>query len=190
MKDGLHVLTQRRVEIVSDRLRESVIERLSLYSYLCAPTRPRPQLPRYHTSKAFLFQKHILDTIFTMDSPRPTKRQRTLPSPPTTIHDPEASSILDRAIRVLSIEATALSHVTRLYQTDPAAREGLLNAVETIAKSQEAGGKVIICGVGKSGLVGRKTTATMKSLGIGVSFLHAAEAAHGDLGDIKKVRAD
>lgn len=125
-----------------------------------------------------------------MDSPRPSKRQRTLPSPPTTIHDPEALSILDRAIRVLSIEATALSHVTRLYQTDPAAREGLLNAVDAIAKSQEAGGKVIICGVGKSGLVGRKTTATMKSLGIGVSFLHAAEAAHGDLGDIRKVCAD
>lgn len=121
-----------------------------------------------------------------MDSPRPCKRQRTLPSPPTVIHDPEGMAILDRATKVLSVEATALSHVTRLYQTDPHARQGLLSAIETIVKSQAEGGKVVICGVGKSGLVGRKTVATMKSLGIAASFLHAAEAAHGDLGDIGK----
>ena len=96
-------------------------------------------------------------------------------------------SILDRATRVLSIEATALSHVTRLYQTDPHAREGLLGAVECITKSQAEGGKVIVCGVGKSGLVGRKTVATLKSLSIAASFMHAAEAAHGDLGDIREV---
>jgi len=39
--------------------------------------------------------------------------------------------------------------------------------------------------VGKSGLVGRKTVATMKSLGLGASFLHAGEAMHGDLGDVR-----
>lgn len=109
-------------------------------------------------------------------------------TPPSTIHDSESTSILDRATRVLSIEATALSHVTRLYQTDPHAREGLLEAVECITRSQAAGGKVIVCGVGKSGLVGRKTVATLKSLSIAASFMHAAEAAHGDLGDIREVR--
>jgi D-arabinose 5-phosphate isomerase GutQ len=108
-------------------------------------------------------------------------------TPPSTIHDTESTSILDRATRVLSIEATALSHVTRLYQTDPHAREGLLGAVECITRSQVAGGKVVVCGVGKSGLVGRKTVATLKSLSIAASFMHAAEAAHGDLGDIREV---
>lgn len=52
----------------------------------------------------------------------------------------------------------------------------------------EAGGKLIVCGVGKSGLVGRKIVATMKSLGIPSSFMHATEALHGDLGDVRKVR--
>ncbi|THW47062.1 SIS domain-containing protein [Aureobasidium pullulans] len=124
--------------------------------------------------------------MHTSSSPRPCKRQRMTITPPSTIHDPESMSILDRATRVLSIEATALSHVTRLYQTDPHAREGLLGAVECITKSQAEGGKVIVCGVGKSGLVGRKTVATLKSLSIAASFMHAAEAAHGDLGDIRE----
>jgi D-arabinose 5-phosphate isomerase GutQ len=88
---------------------------------------------------------------------------------------------------VLSTAATALSQVTLLYQSDQDARDGLLQAVETITDACEAGGKVIICGVGKSGLVGRKTVATMKSFGIACSFMHAAEALHGDLGDIRKV---
>ncbi|KAH0159437.1 SIS domain-containing protein, partial [Aureobasidium melanogenum] len=119
-------------------------------------------------------------------SPRPCKRQRTMVTPPSTIHDPESTCILERATRVLSIEATALSHVTRLYQTDPHAREGLIGAVECITRSQAAGGKIVVCGVGKSGLVGRKTVATLKSLSIAASFMHAAEAAHGDLGDIRE----
>lgn len=86
------------------------------------------------------------------------------------------------------VEAQALSHICRHYETDPEARSGLFRAVNRIVDSQNAGGKVIICGVGKSGLVGRKTVATMKSMGIAASFMHAAEAAHGDLGDIRKVR--
>ena len=95
---------------------------------------------------------------------------------------------MSRAVNVLSTAATALSQVTLLYQSDHNARDGLLRAVETITTASEAGGKVIICGVGKSGLVGRKMVATMKSLGVSCSFMHAAEALHGDLGDIRKVR--
>jgi D-arabinose 5-phosphate isomerase GutQ len=97
---------------------------------------------------------------------------------------------LSRAVNVLSTAATALSQVTFLYQSDHVARDGLLQAVDVITKSNEAGGKLIICGVGKSGLVGRKMVATMKSLGIASSFMHASEALHGDLGDIRKVRVN
>lgn len=108
-------------------------------------------------------------------------------TPPLAATDPEGTRLLSRAVNVLSTAATALSQVSILYETDPVAREGLLQAVECVTKTNEAGGKLIICGVGKSGLVGQKMVATMKSLGIGSSFMHAAEAIHGDLGDIRKV---
>ncbi|KAF2123559.1 SIS domain-containing protein [Dothidotthia symphoricarpi CBS 119687] len=107
-------------------------------------------------------------------------------TPPLTTTDPEGTRLLSRAVAVLSTAATALSQVTILYQCDPVARDGLLRAVECLAGVNEAGGKLIVCGVGKSGLVGRKMVATMKSLGIASSFMHAAEALHGDLGDIRK----
>ncbi|KAH7069605.1 hypothetical protein BKA63DRAFT_85840 [Paraphoma chrysanthemicola] len=107
-------------------------------------------------------------------------------TPPLAPTDPEGTRLLSRAVNVLSTAATALSQVTLLYQSDQAAQDGLLQAVETVTKLNEAGGKLIVCGVGKSGLVGRKIVATMKSLGLACSFMHAAEALHGDLGDIRK----
>lgn len=120
---------------------------------------------------------------------RNCKRKRSMPpTPPATIDDPEGARLLERAVHILSTEATALSSVTRLYQTDPTARRGLLKAVDCIVKVTEAGGKLLVCGVGKSGYIGQKIVATMKSLGIACSWLHAAEAVHGDLGDIRTVR--
>ncbi|KAE9989918.1 hypothetical protein EG327_002105 [Venturia inaequalis] len=116
------------------------------------------------------------------------KRSEVPITPPATIDDPESARMLERAVYILSTEATALSYVTRLYQTDPTARSGLLNAVECIAKVTEAGGKLLVCGVGKSGYIAQKIVATMKSLGIATSWLHAGEAVHGDLGDIRAVR--
>ncbi|MBE2247099.1 MAG: KpsF/GutQ family sugar-phosphate isomerase [Candidatus Competibacteraceae bacterium] len=44
------------------------------------------------------------------------------------------------------------------------------------------GGKIIVCGVGKSGLIGRKISATLSSTGTPSIFMHAGEAFHGDLG--------
>src|SRR6202044_3015863 len=43
-------------------------------------------------------------------------------------------------------------------------------------------GRVVVTGVGKSGLIGRKTAATFASIGTPSLFLHASEALHGDLG--------
>jgi hypothetical protein len=108
-------------------------------------------------------------------------------TPPLTASDSEGTRLVSRAVNVLSTAATALSQVTLLYESDSEAQEGLLQGVETITRVNETGGKLIVCGVGKSGLVGRKIVATMKSLGIACSFMHAAEALHGDLGDIRKV---
>jgi hypothetical protein len=126
-------------------------------------------------------------------SPRMLKRKRStsLPlTPPLSLDDPESSRILDRAVTVLSTAATALSQITILYQSDHIARDGLLQAVECITQVHGAGGKLILCGVGKSGLVAKKLVATMKSLGIGSSFLHPSEALHGDLGDVRPVCAN
>jgi arabinose-5-phosphate isomerase len=47
-------------------------------------------------------------------------------------------------------------------------------------------GNVLVCGIGKAGLVGQKISATLASTGTPSHFLHPAEAVHGDLGKIKK----
>jgi len=52
-------------------------------------------------------------------------------------------------------------------------------AVESIARSD---GRVIVSGVGKSGLIGRKIAATLTSTGTPSTFLHPADSVHGDLG--------
>ena len=45
-------------------------------------------------------------------------------------------------------------------------------------------GRVVVTGMGKAGLVGRKIAATMASTGVPSFFLHPGEAAHGDLGQV------
>lgn len=57
--------------------------------------------------------------------------------------------------------------------------QDFVSAVELIAGSP---GRVIVCGVGKSGLIGRKIAATLTSTGTPAVFLHAADSVHGDLG--------
>ncbi|OAC98349.1 hypothetical protein MUCCIDRAFT_150159 [Mucor lusitanicus CBS 277.49] len=52
-------------------------------------------------------------------------------------------------------------------------------------KSLDAGGKVIVTGVGKSGKIGEKIVATMLSTGTCATFLHPVEALHGDLGTVQ-----
>ena len=47
-------------------------------------------------------------------------------------------------------------------------------------------GRIIFCGVGKSGLIGKKLAATFASTGSPAMFLHATEALHGDLGMVQK----
>jgi arabinose-5-phosphate isomerase len=56
-------------------------------------------------------------------------------------------------------------------------------AVELIGRAE---GRVIVTGMGKSGHVGRKLAATLASTGTPASFVHAAEASHGDLGMVTK----
>jgi arabinose-5-phosphate isomerase len=80
---------------------------------------------------------------------------------------------LETARRVLRIEAQALNDLCgRLDASFDRAVELLLACT----------GRVVVAGMGKSGLIGRKISATLSSTGTPSFFLHPAEALHGDLG--------
>jgi len=83
--------------------------------------------------------------------------------------------MLKRAKKVLTIEAQSISLMMRRLDRHFEA------AVELIAKCS---GRVIVCGMGKTGIVARKIAATFSSTGTPSIFLHSAEAVHGDLGQV------
>jgi arabinose-5-phosphate isomerase len=87
------------------------------------------------------------------------------------------ANALELARTVLRIEAQAVAALADRLD------DAFLRAVELLLA---CGGRVVICGVGKSGHVGRKVAATMASTGTPAMFVHAAEAAHGDLGMITR----
>jgi arabinose-5-phosphate isomerase len=80
---------------------------------------------------------------------------------------------LERARRVIRMEARAVAALEARVDGAFAA------AVEAILASP---GRVIVSGIGKSGIVGRKIAATLTSTGTQAVFLHPVEALHGDLG--------
>jgi arabinose-5-phosphate isomerase len=84
-------------------------------------------------------------------------------------------SILETAREIIRCEQEALGILEK--QLD----ESFCCAVELISQAR---GRVVVTGVGKSGLVGRKLAATMASTGTPAFFVHADEALHGDLGMI------
>ncbi|MGY3437869.1 MULTISPECIES: KpsF/GutQ family sugar-phosphate isomerase [unclassified Marinovum] len=79
--------------------------------------------------------------------------------------------------RVLQTEAQALLTLSEALPADFEAVARLLAGLE---------GRVIVSGIGKSGHIGRKISATMASTGTPSYFVHGAEASHGDLGMITK----
>lgn len=85
---------------------------------------------------------------------------------------------LEDATRVLEIEARALDRMRERLQNEPQSK-AFVEAVSLIAACK---GKVIVAGMGKSGLIGRKIAATLSSTGSPSFFLHPAESSHGDLG--------
>jgi len=88
---------------------------------------------------------------------------------------PDDLPIVRSARRVLQTEANAILEMVEALPKDFA------EVVELILKTE---GRVIISGVGKSGHIGRKISATLASTGTPSYFVHAAEASHGDLGMI------
>lgn len=76
-------------------------------------------------------------------------------------------------------EAIELESSALLDSIHNLSNEMLENIIESIVDSK---GKLVVCGVGKSGLIGAKISATLSSTGTPSVFLHPTEALHGDLG--------
>ena len=82
-------------------------------------------------------------------------------------------TILDIAKKVLRTEADAVAALIDRLDTS------FEKAVDLIFRSR---GRVVVTGMGKSGIVGKKFAATLSSTGTPAFFMHPAEASHGDLG--------
>lgn len=85
----------------------------------------------------------------------------------------EAEALLAEARRVLRVEAGAVEALAGRIG------ENFIRAVEILAG---ASGRIIVSGIGKSGIIGRKIAATLTSTGSPATFLHPVEGLHGDLG--------
>lgn len=77
------------------------------------------------------------------------------------------------AKHVFEVEAAAIKRLSQFLDVNFEAAVQALNACQ---------GRIIICGIGKSGLIGKKIAATLSSTGSPSFFLHPSEAIHGDLG--------
>jgi arabinose-5-phosphate isomerase len=82
-------------------------------------------------------------------------------------------SSIEIAKNVLKIEAEAVAALADKLDA------GFEKAVEIIYSCK---GRVVVTGMGKSGLIGKKIAATLASTGTPAFFMHPAEASHGDLG--------
>ncbi|MGH9477083.1 MAG: KpsF/GutQ family sugar-phosphate isomerase [Terriglobales bacterium] len=91
----------------------------------------------------------------------------------------DAGAIQAAGRRVLAVEAAAVAALEARIGVD------FERAVEVLLRCQ---GRVVVTGMGKSGIVARKLAATLSSTGSPALFLHPAEALHGDLGML--VRGD
>lgn len=98
--------------------------------------------------------------------------------PASALVAPSSAGALALARDVISTEARAIADLSaRLDQ-------GFARAVDLLLACR---GRVVVCGIGKSGHIGRKIAATLASTGTPAMFVHAGEAAHGDLGMVTPV---
>jgi arabinose-5-phosphate isomerase len=81
------------------------------------------------------------------------------------------------AKKTASIQISELKKINQIFN------KSFVDAVDLIASCK---GKVITAGIGKSGLIARKISATLSSVGVSSFFLNPSEANHGDLGQIDK----
>lgn len=87
--------------------------------------------------------------------------------------DSVTQELMIEARKGLELQAAALSKLTQRLDSSFA------RALEILSRCR---GRIVVCGIGKSGLIGRKLASTFACTGSPSAFLHPAEALHGDLG--------
>lgn len=87
------------------------------------------------------------------------------------------NEIISEGKNVIRIEAEAVANLAQSIDSE------FVKAIETISECQ---GRVVLSGMGKSGLIARKIVATLNSTGTAAIFLHPTDALHGDLGMVRK----
>ncbi|MBU0518584.1 KpsF/GutQ family sugar-phosphate isomerase [bacterium] len=95
-------------------------------------------------------------------------------------HPQKPSLSVEDCKRVLRIEAKAIEAL--IDRLDGNVSE----ALDLMEACNQKGGRIVLAGMGKSGLVARKISATLSSTGTPALFLHPAEAIHGDMGVVNK----
>ena len=85
--------------------------------------------------------------------------------------------ILNEAKKVLTTELQGIKTIVKSFNDE------FYNVVKAIYNCK---GRIIITGIGKSGHIANKISATLTSTGTPSHFIHATEASHGDLGGITK----
>lgn len=127
-----------------------------------------------HPSTTRLPRRQLLE-----DKRSSTKTTKPNPSPSTRI--------LSNGLHVLHTASLALVNLSQFYAASSTVQDSFTRAVQAIVSCAGNGGKLVICGMGKSGRIGEKLAATFNSMGLVAVFLHPAEAVHGDLGMVRKV---
>ena len=84
---------------------------------------------------------------------------------------------ISQAIKSANIQITELKKINKIFN------QSFVDAVDLIINCK---GKVILAGIGKSGIIARKISATFSSVGIPSFFCDPAQALHGDMGQIEK----
>lgn len=98
----------------------------------------------------------------------------------------EARALLAAAERLEQPSTSTLSPGDHFDRAVSVALDALRPRQTSELRRSRSKGKLVWCGVGKSGLIGRKLHATSLSLGIKSAFLHPIEALHGDLGMVDR----
>ena len=111
-----------------------------------------------------------------------------MPSPAAP--DPRAASPRDAAPRRDGAAPPDRSLARTVLQTEAAAILALVDRLDdrfsrAVELLRDCAGRVVVTGMGKSGIIARKVAATLASTGTPAFFLHPAEAIHGDLGVIR-----
>ena len=102
--------------------------------------------------------------------------------PPSTANNLAAGKLLGSALRTLELEKQGISALARELDGDLGIK--FEEAIQLIAQKQQANGRLILTGMGKSGHIAQKLAATLASTGSPAFFVHPSEASHGDLGMI------